>query len=152
MSATVNGAVYNATVTVPSIPSMESYVTFNIQVENALGTSATINENYISSNNNIFVDTISPSIELIGSADYVIPYGTSNPFIPNVTVSDGDPNYIANFTLVKNATVNNYTGNTGKLCHSGKWFPRQVSSKVDKISAVCHKCDSYVFALICKII
>ena len=44
--------------------------------------------------------------ELIGSADYVIPYGTSNPFIPNVTVSDGDPNYIANFTLVKNATVN----------------------------------------------
>ena len=106
VSATVNSAVYNATVTVPSIPSMESYVTFNIQVENALGTSATINENYISSNNNIFVDTISPSIELIGSADYVIPYGTSNPFIPNVTVSDGDPNYIANFTLVKNATVN----------------------------------------------
>ena len=104
-SATVNGAVYDATVTVPSIPPMESYVTFTINVTNTRGMSTTINENYISLSN-VFVDTISPSIELIGSADYVIPYGTSNPFIPNVTVSDGDPNYIANFTLVKNATVN----------------------------------------------
>ena len=28
-----------------------------------------------------------------------------NPSIPNVTVSDGDPNYLGGFTLVKNATV-----------------------------------------------
>ena len=29
----------------------------------------------------------------------------SYPSIPNVTVSDGDPNYLGGFTLVKNATV-----------------------------------------------
>ena len=102
----VNGTAYNATVTVPSIPPMESYATFAIQIVNTNGTSATITENYISSKNNIFIDTISPRIELIGSADYVIPYGTPNSFVPSVTVSDGDPNYMGGFTLAKNATVN----------------------------------------------
>ena len=101
-SATVNGAVYDATVTIPSTP-RESYATFTIQAVNANGESITITENYLSSN--VFIDTISPSIELVGSADYTIPYGTLDPSIPNVTVSDGDPNYMGGFTLVKSATV-----------------------------------------------
>ena len=47
----------------------------------------------------------SPSLELVGSANYIIPYGTLDPSIPNVTVSDGDPNYLSGFTLVKSAPV-----------------------------------------------
>ena len=100
----VNDAVYNAMVTVPSTP-MESYATFTINVTNAQGTSAIITENNISSSN-VFIDTMPPSIELIGSADYTVLPGTADPFIPNVTVSDGDPNYVGGFTLVKNDTVN----------------------------------------------
>ena len=101
-SATVNGAEYDGTAIVLRIP-RESYATFTIQVENANGESITVTENNISSN--VFIDTIYPSIELIGSADYTIPYGTLDPFIPGVIVSDGDPNYMGGFTLVKNATV-----------------------------------------------
>ena len=93
-NATVNDAIYNAIVPVPSAP-RESYATFTIKVANANGTSVTVTENDISSN--VFIDTISPSIELVGSADYTIPYGTLNPSIPNVTVSDGDPNYLGGF-------------------------------------------------------
>ena len=93
VNATVNGAVYDATVTVPSTP-RESYSTFTIQVANANNESVTITENDISSSN-VFIDTISPSIELVGSADYTISYGTLDPSIPDVTVSDGDPNYLA---------------------------------------------------------
>ena len=103
-NATVNGAVYNATVTVPS-EQLESYVTFTIQITNIDGTSATITQNDISSKNDIFVDTISPNITLVGPADYAIPYGTLDPFIPNVTVSDGDPNYVGGFELVENDTI-----------------------------------------------
>ena len=65
------------------------------------GTSVTLTENDFLPKNNVFVDTISPSIELVGSANYIIPYGTLDPSIPNVTVSDGDPNYLSGFTLVK---------------------------------------------------
>ena len=102
VNATVNGTVYGATVTVPSTP-RESYATFTIKVANANGTSVTVTENDISSN--VFIDTISPSIELVGSADYTVSYGTLDPSIPDVIVSDGDPNYMGGFTLVKNATV-----------------------------------------------
>ena len=101
-SATVNGAIYDATVTIPSTP-RESYATFTIKVADTNGESVTVTENDISSN--VFIDTISPSIELVGSADYTVSYGTLDPSIPNVTVSDGDPNYLGGFTLVKNATV-----------------------------------------------
>ena len=133
-NATVNGAVYNAIVPVPSAP-RESYATFTIQVANANGTSVTVTENDISSN--VFIDTISPSIELVGSADYTIPYGTLNPSIPNVTVSDGDPNYLGGFTLVKNATVDTtipgsiysytYTANPDTAGNPGSTISRIVT-------------------------
>ena len=133
-NATVNGAVYNATVTVPSTP-RESYATFKIQVANANGESVTITENDISSRN-VFIDTISPSIELVGSADYTISYGTLDPFIPNVTVSDGDPNYLVGFTLVKNATVDTtiicsvynytYTANPDRSGNAGNSVTRTI--------------------------
>ena len=133
-NATVNDAIYNAIVPVPSAP-RESYATFTIKVVNANGTSVTVTENDISSN--VFIDTISPSIELVGSADYTIPYGTLNPSIPNVTVSDGDPNYLGGFTLVKNATVDTtipgsvysytYTANPDAAGNPGSTISRIVT-------------------------
>ena len=134
-TATVNGAVYNATVTVPSTP-RESYATFMINVTNTQGTNATITENDISLSN-VFIDTISPSIELIGSADYTILPGAPSSSIPNVIVSDGDPNYVENFTLVKNATVNTtiigsvynytYTANTDPAGNLGSSTSRIIT-------------------------
>ena len=133
VNATVNGAIYDAIVTVPSTP-RESYATFTIQVANANGTSVTVTENDISSN--VFIDTISPSIELVGSADYTIPYGTLDPSIPNVTVSDGDPNYLGGFTLVKSATVDTtipgsaynytYTANPDRSGNAGNSVTRTI--------------------------
>ena len=133
-NATVNDAIYNAIVPVPSAP-RESYATFTIKVANANGTSVTVTENDISSN--VFIDTISPSIELVGSADYTIPYGTLNPSIPNVTVSDGDPNYLGGFTLVKSATVDTtisgsvysytYTANPDGSGNAGNSVTRTIS-------------------------
>ena len=66
-SATVNDTEYDATIIVPSTP-RESYATFTIQVANANGTSVTFARYFT---NNVFVDTISPSIELVGSANYI---------------------------------------------------------------------------------
>ena len=134
VNATVNGAIYDAIVTVPSTP-RESYATFTIQVANANNESVTITENDISSSN-VFIDTISPSIELVGSADYTISYGTLDPSIPDVTVSDGDPNYLGGFTLVKNATVDatiigsaynyTYTANPDRSGNAGNSVTRTI--------------------------
>ena len=57
---------------------------------------------------NIFIDTIRPSIKLDGNVSYSISQGTINPFIPNVTITEGDPNYAGIFTLVPNATLDTY--------------------------------------------
>ena len=54
---------------------------------------------------NVFVDTVSPRIDLGGPAEYFIITGTVDSIIPNVTVTDGDPNYSGGFTLNKNATI-----------------------------------------------
>ena len=67
---------------------------------------------------NVFVDTLSPRIELVGAADYFVIKDTTNPIIPNVTITENDPNYSNTFTLttpdgIVDATVNgsvyNYT-------------------------------------------
>ena len=68
-TATVNGAVYNATVTVPSTP-RESYATFTINVTNTQGTNATITENDISLSN-VFIASISPTINLYGELHWL---------------------------------------------------------------------------------
>ena len=53
---------------------------------------------------NVFIDTKRPRIELVGDVSYFISKDTINPFIPNVTVADGDPNYSGGFTLSTNDT------------------------------------------------
>ena len=52
----------------------------------------TVTENNLTSSN-VFIDTIAPRIQLVGHAEYFIVNGTVDPIIPNVTVTDGDPNY-----------------------------------------------------------
>ena len=97
--------------------SVESNATFTITVTNVNATTLTITENDLTGDN-VFVDTISPRITPDGGpADYFIVNGTV-PVIQNVTVTDGDPNYSGNYTLVTpngivdtsvNGSVFNYT-------------------------------------------
>ena len=78
---------------------IESNATFTITVENENGTSLTLTENELTGPN-IFIDTESPRITPeSGTANYFIVNGTE-PIIRNVTVTDGDPNYSGNYTLV----------------------------------------------------
>ena len=89
-NATVNGAVYNATVTVPSTL-REAYATFMINVTNTQGTNATITENDISLSN-VFIDTISPTIKLNGANNTIVYLGDSYTD-PNATASDSTYEY-----------------------------------------------------------
>ena len=82
----------------------ESNVAFTITVTNANETTLTVTEDDLTGPT-VFIDTISPRIELVNSTNYSVINGTENPIIPNVTVTDGDPNYSGNFTLDANATV-----------------------------------------------
>ena len=84
----------------------ESNAEFTITITNPNGTTLTVTEDDLTSSN-VFIDTISPRIQLIGSsANYSIINGT-DPIILNVTVYlMVDPNYSGIFTLVPNATVN----------------------------------------------
>ena len=89
-NATVNGAVYNATVTVPSTP-REAYATFMINVTNTQGTNATITESDISLSN-VFIDTISPTIKLNGANNTIVYLGDSYTDL-NATASDSTYEY-----------------------------------------------------------
>ena len=82
----------------------ESNATFTITVTNINGTTLTVTEDDLTSSN-VFIDTVSPRIQLVGPAEYFIVTGTVDPIIPNVTVTDGDPNYSGIFTLDTNATI-----------------------------------------------
>ena len=79
-------------VTVPADP-VESYAEFTITIANDDGVTLTVTEDDLESG--IFIDTISPTIELVGPADYYIVQNDSVTTIPNATASDGDPNYVA---------------------------------------------------------
>ena len=84
------------TVIVPSTQ-RESYANFTIKVTDTIGENLSITEDDLPFN--VFIDTKRPRIELVGNVSYSISQGTINPFIPNVTVTDGDPNYSGDFTL-----------------------------------------------------
>ena len=80
----------------------ESNVVFTITVTNVNETTLTVTEDDLTGPT-VFIDTVSPHIELIsGPANYSIVNGT-DPIIRNVTVTDGDPNYSGNFTLDANS-------------------------------------------------
>ena len=87
-------------------PHREDYANFAIQVTDTIGRTLSITEDDLPFN--IFIDTIHPSIKLDGNVSYSISQGTINPFIPNVTITDGDPNYSGNYTLVPNNSTLHY--------------------------------------------
>ena len=81
-----------ASVTIPT-ERIEMYVNFTASITNHLGAMLNLTENNLTGAN-VFVDTISPTIELIGDADYTVLVNTT--FIdPNATASDGSPGYSA---------------------------------------------------------
>ena len=92
---------FKAIVIVPSTQ-RESYANFNINVTDTVGETLSITEDDLPFN--VFIDTKRPRIELVGDVSYFISKGTINPFIPNVTVADGDPRYSGGFTLSTNDT------------------------------------------------
>ena len=105
----------NYTVIVPSTQ-REEYANFTVQVTDIVGRTLSITEADLPFN--VFTDTISPRIALVGSAEYFIFNGTVDQIIPNVTVTDGDPKYSGNYTLTTpdglvnaniNGSVYNYT-------------------------------------------
>ena len=86
---------------------IESNATFTITIANTNGTTLTVTQDDLTTPN-VFIDTIPPRITPIGgSADYSIVNGTEDPTILNVTVTDGDPNYSGNYTLITNGTIDN---------------------------------------------
>ena len=101
----IDDTKYSATITVPSTP-RESYATFAIQVANNDGATLNVTENDVPLASNVFIDTIKPRILLTGPQDYVILQNDSVSSIPNVTVTDGDPNYDGTFSVTTNGTLN----------------------------------------------
>ena len=117
--ASYNSPIISLAETVPS-DQVEEYTKFSITVIDANGLPNTISQDDLTSpDNNVFVDTIPPSLTLIsGPANYSIVNGSANPTIRNVTAHDGDPNYSGNYTLITpngivnadiNGSVYNYT-------------------------------------------
>ena len=95
----VDAKVLNTTI-------IESNATFTITIANANGTTLTVTKDDLTTSN-VFIDTIPPRIAPIGgSVNYSIVNGTEDPTILNVTVTDGDPNYSGNYTLITSGTVN----------------------------------------------
>ena len=106
--ASFSSNAISLTETVPS-DQVEEYAKFSIVVIDANGLPNTISQDDLTSpDNNVFVDTIPPSLTLIsGPANYSIVNGSENPTIRNVTAYDGDPNYSGGYTLVTpNGIVN----------------------------------------------
>ena len=114
----------------------ESNATFTITVTNVNETTLTVTENDLSTLN-IFVDTIPPTIELVGSADYYIVKDTVNPSIPNATAKDGDPNYVNSVGFSSNGTVDTsildsiynytYTANSDNAGNPGPSISRIIT-------------------------
>ena len=46
----------------------------------------------------MFVDTIAPTIELVGDSDHTVYVGTQNPIIPGAIATDNSPGYSASYS------------------------------------------------------
>ena len=117
--STSNVQILNATITSESLDDktldLQAQISSNVTESNVAFTITITNTNEITlivteddlTGPTVFIDTVSPRIELIGdSANYSIIHGTENPIILNVTTNDGDPNYSGNYMLSENVTVN----------------------------------------------
>ena len=98
-----SSATYTATLTVPSDP-IESFADFVITLENNQSVTLSVTENDFPSN--VFIDTISPRIELVGDASHIVYVGTQNPIIPGATAYDGSPGYSSSYSTIVTGTLN----------------------------------------------
>ena len=90
-----SSATYTATLTVPSDP-IEAFADFVITLENNQSVTLSVTENDFPSN--VFIDTISPTIELVGDSDHTVYVGTQNPIIPGAIATDNSPGYSASYS------------------------------------------------------
>ena len=91
-SVTINNTKYTATLTVPSDP-IESFADFEITLENNQTVTLSVTENDFTPN--VFIDTIAPTIEFEGDANYTVYVSDHNYTIPGAIASDGSPGYSA---------------------------------------------------------
>ena len=101
-SVTAAGATYDAMLTVSSDP-IEGFADFTIALGHDQKATLTVTEDTF--NQSVFVDTIRPEIELVGSANYTVFIESNDPFIPGATATDGDPGYSPNYTVTTNGTL-----------------------------------------------
>ena len=100
-SMTVTDTTYIAALTIPSDP-IEAFADFVITLENNQSVTLSVTENDFP---NIFVDTVSPRIELVGDANHTV-FVNSNYVELGAVVSDGDPNYTPNYTITDSGYLN----------------------------------------------
>ena len=101
-SVSAAGQTYDAMLTIPSDP-IEGYADFTIALGHDQKATLTVTEDTF--NQSVFVDTIRPRIELVGSANYTVFIESNDPFIPGATATDGDPGYSPNYTVTTNGTL-----------------------------------------------
>ena len=85
----------------------------------------------------MFVDTIAPTIELIGNANHTVYVGTQNYIIPDAIARDGSPGYSAlNYTITNGSlntskigsnTTYTYTADTDAAGNPGASITRNVT-------------------------
>ena len=107
-SVTLDDASYDAVLTIPSDP-VEDYAKFTITLTDNQGVGLFVTEDIFPAS--IFVDTIGPRIDLVGSAFHSVLADTTNPIIPGAIVTDGDPEYTPSYTVT--TTGNLDTSNVG---------------------------------------
>ena len=95
LNANVNKSSLNTIETSVTIPadSIEMNASITASITNYLGATLDLTESNLTGAN-VFVDTIPPTIELIGDADYTVLVNTTFND-PNATASDGSPGYSA---------------------------------------------------------
>ena len=96
------GQTYDAMLTIPSDP-IEAFADFTIALGHDQKSTLTVTEDTF--NQSVFVDTIRPRIELVGSANYTVFIESNDPFIPGAIVTDGDPGYSPNYTVTIDGTL-----------------------------------------------
>ena len=84
---------------------VEGYANFTISLANYLGVTLNLTQTNLTTQN-VFVDTIAPTITLNGDADYTV-FVNSTYVEPGVVASDGDPNYVQTYTTINNSLTLN---------------------------------------------
>ena len=97
----ITDASYDAVLNVSFDP-VEDYAQFTINLTNNQSADLVVTEDDFPTS--IFVDTIGPRIELVGSSHDTVLVGSSY-FVDGAIVTDGDPRYSQNYTVTTNGIL-----------------------------------------------